>query len=146
MNDLPDLTAILQHQLQASLIEELSGMEGVEEDQIRQLTGPRGLVLNSFEDLLTHSHPPVQLLVLTKEFAQQKLDGPLSTLPKDVARVLYFACIGSALLHARTRISQLGFDQMRSGFEWCLQRRWLKPELRDLLEQAVRFCDQGGDQ
>ncbi len=141
-----DLTTILDHQLQAPLIVDLGSMQGVDSEHVRQLASARGLVLRSFEDLLGHSNPPLQLLVLTKEFAKRNLISPRSAIPREVARILYFSCIASAMVHSRKVISQLGTDELMEGFSWCLQRPWLKPELQEMFEQAGGLLVKGGAQ
>lgn len=141
-----DLQTILDHQLQAPLIVDLGSMQGVDAEQIRQLACARGLVLQSFEDLLSHTHPPLQLLILTKEFAKRNLVSPRSTIPAEVARILYFSCIAAGMVHCNRKITRLSRDEIGEGLDWCLKCEWLKPEIRGLQEAALKLLRKGGAQ
>lgn len=138
-----DLHAILRHQLQAPLQVDLGSMLPGSAGKIAQLASARGLLLRSFLDLLTHPHPPPELLAMTKEFAKRNLVGPESALPGDVARVMYFSSIAVALQKTGHNISQLPSDQILNGIEWCQQRDWLQPEIETLLQDAHEQLTRG---
>jgi len=138
-----DLHAILRHQLQAPLQVDLGAMLPGAAGRIEQIASARGLLLKSFNDLLYHPHPPAELLVMTKEFAKRNLIGPESTLPGDVARVMYFSSIGVAIWKTGQNISQLPQEKIQAGIKWCLGCSWLEEEVRDLLQEALDHLKAG---
>ncbi|WFB36110.1 hypothetical protein P3T73_18310 [Kiritimatiellota bacterium B12222] len=140
-----DLESILSHQMEAPLLIDLGSMHGVNAEQVQQLASTRGLVLRSFEDLLTHPHPPVELLIFTKEFAKRNLASPRSPIPAEVARILYFSCISSAMLKCGRKISQLSLTEIGEGIDWCLHRPWLQSEWRELFKNTKGFLEERGE-
>jgi len=139
-----DLQAILRHQLQAPLAVDLGGMRGRDAQHIETMASARGLTLRSFGDLLAHEHPPVDLLILTKEFAKRNLVSPESHIPREVARVLYYASIAVARLRCGTSISRLPDADLSSGISWCRERAWIDPDLDGVLAEALPLFEAGG--
>ena len=133
-----DLNAILSHQMDTPLSVDLGALRGQSADRVEQMAHARGLTLKSFGDLFLHRHPPVELLVLTKEFAKRNLASPESSLPKEVAQVLYFGSIALARYRCGESISRLSKADIQIGVEWCLDRHWVKEDLRTLLAEAVQ--------
>ncbi|GEM_PF-370522 len=138
-----DLHAILRHQLQAPLQVDLGALLPGGAGKLEQLASARGLLLKSFRDLLTHPHPPAELLAMTKEFAKRNLIGPERTLPGDVARVMYFSSIGISIWKTGKNISQLPREKIRTGLAWCLGCGWLEPDIQNLLQEALDHLKEG---
>ena len=134
-----ELGAILKHQLAAPLQVDLAGLEHGAAGKVKTLAAAQGLLLRSFGDLLRHPHPPIELLRLAKDFAKACRLSPESALPREVATVLYFACIAVALMRCQCRISRLGKAQLREGFEWALKLPWLDAESRRLFRKGLGF-------
>jgi len=135
--DSQELAVILSHQLDSPVGFDLEGLPAERQTpQLRTLAAANGLLLKSLADLLLHSRPPLDLLVLAKEFAKNCRTHPHSPLPADVAQVLYLASIAAALAKCRQRISQLSDAALREGFRWALGQPWVDPRLRDLLMAA----------
>ena len=132
-----DLDAILRHQLNTPLSMDLGAMRGQNAARIEQLAGVRGLTLKSFGDLLLHPAPPIDLLVLTKEFSKRNLVSPDSRIPREVARVLYYLSIAVARLRCATSISSLDDHEVRAGLVWCGKREWIAPEVCDVVKEAL---------
>jgi len=132
-----DLQDIFAHQWSAPLALDLGGMADAFAARVEILASSKQLLLRSFGDLLNHERPPLPLLKLTKEFAKRCLNSPHATIPHDVARVLYFASIASALSRCRRRISTLSDARITEGFRWALAREWLAPEARAVLRSGL---------
>ncbi len=132
-----DLGAVLRHQWAAPLAADLGGLEETSASRTTVLASSRSLVLGSFGNLLTHTQPPVELLALVKDFAKRCLSSPLSTVPHDVARVLYFASIASALIRCDQRITVLSDGELAAGMRWCLAQDWLNDDARDVLAAGL---------
>ena len=124
-----DLAAVLRHQYAAPL--------GCDLGTAGEDTGagpPAGI--KTFGDLLHHPAPPVELLVLAKDFAKASRADPHAALPKEVAAVLYFAAIVVARRRCGARISQLRPEELRAGAEWVMAQPWVDPATRRLFESA----------
>jgi hypothetical protein len=133
-----ELGAILRHQLTVPLQVDLINLERGLALKIRNLAEAQGLVLKSFGDLLAHPNPPVELLKVIKDFAKACRLSPHSPMPHDIASVLYFACIASAVVRCRTRISGLSNAELSDGFKWILKKKWVDAPTRALVEDAVK--------
>jgi predicted transcriptional regulator len=86
---------------------------------------------------LLHAAPPIELLSLTKEFAKANMDHPDSSLPKEVAAVLYYASISAALARRGERISQLNDAELERGLRWAKDQPWVDKQIQHLLVQAL---------
>ena len=134
-----ELGAILRHQLTVPLQVDLINLERGLALKVRTLAESQGLTLKSFGDLLTHPHPPVELLKITKEFAKACRLSPHSPVPREIASVLYFASIAAALVRCRCRITGLTNDALADGLHWVLARPWLDAPTRTLVEESLQL-------
>ena len=132
-----ETAAVLAHQLSAPVTFDLGGLDPEATALLGRLAAKEGLLIRSFRDLLLHPQPPAELLRLTKEFAKAHLSDPESPLPREVAMVLYYASIATALLHGRPEISRLPASEVQLGARWALARSWLDPALRRLFESLL---------
>jgi len=136
-----DLGTILEHQLLVPVASDVGGLG-------KQLAGRPDLVrslqdlgITSFNDLLHHPRPPVELLKLTKEFAKDCRSHADSPLPDEIATILYFLSIVVAMQKCTQRISQLNHAGLRYGLDWALEQTWLDAPTRKLLEDGRRAVD-----
>ena len=135
--DPDELGAFLRHQLNVPVPFDLSRFDEGAADGLKTQCQTEGLLLKSLTELFSHSHPPVELLELTKRYAKacrQDLDSPV---PEEIAAVLYFASVGVALVKCHERITTLDDDALTKGIEQVLDWPWLEPSLRPLLQQAL---------
>src|SRR5208282_5592011 len=88
-----ELSAIFRHQMSSPILVDLSGIDPATSARLKLLSGAQSLLLKSFSDLFQHAVPPLELLSLTKDFAKANMDQPASSLPQEVAAVLYYASI-----------------------------------------------------
>ena len=121
-----ELGAILRHQLSSPLSADLALDESPSQDAIR-----------TFGDLLTHPLAPVHLLELLKDFAKAHCAHPLSSLPSEVMKVLYYSSIVAARLHAHQRITRLSDQDLCRGLSWLVDQPWLEERTRTLLTQGL---------
>lgn len=136
-----DLGEIFRSQLRAPVVVDLSAFDPALRKRLALLAKERGLLLRSYEDLLAHPCPPVELLELTKRFAKANRGHPESDLPDEVATVLYFASIAAALVHCGKRISALPDQSLEQGFTWSAGRSWITHSVEQLLAQAKQLLD-----
>ena len=106
----------------------------------RRSTHPRptaNIPLETFGDLLRHPHPPLGVLKLMKEFAKVNRDNPESSLPTEIATVIYFTAIVLALTRCGQRITGLDDDALRRGVEWVVAQPWVDESTRSLFRDAL---------
>jgi hypothetical protein len=132
-----ELGAILQHQLAAPLALDLNGIDPSLPDRLPQWAAAAGPPLRTFRDLFQHPHPPVELLELTKRFAKLCRSHPESTLPEEVATLLYFLALAVALAKCGCRISKLSDAALRDGIAWALGQPWLDEITRQTLREVA---------
>lgn len=132
-----DFSAILEHQLAASLEAELTGIDSQIGTKLevwrRQLEHP----LERFSDLLAHPQPPVELLSIAKRFAKRAKASANGFLPDEVATVLYFSCIAVGAIRCDTQISRMGKEKLLHGLAWTDDQEWVERPIRTLIEQAI---------
>jgi hypothetical protein len=88
----------------------------------------------TFGELFQHERPPLELLRLAKDFAKAAQANPGSAIPKEVAWVLYYLSIATALVRLRQRITHLSDVELRQGFDWVLAQSWVADPSRALAE------------
>jgi hypothetical protein len=133
-----ELGALFRHQLAAPILVDLGGFDPATASRLKALSAAQNLVLKSFLDLFLHPVPPVELLTLTKEFAKSNMDHPDSSLPKEVAAVLYYSSIAAALVRLDRRISQLNDEELQRGLRWAGDQPWVDGRIQQLLGQALQ--------
>lgn len=140
-----ELAALFRHQMSAPMLMDLGSFDPRTAERLKTLAAAQGLLLSSFADLFNHSAPPLQLLQLVKDFGKANMDHPESGLPAEIATVLYYASIASALLRLDTRISQLPDADLLRGLRWAQEQSWLDEKTRALLAAASnKLPPQGG--
>jgi len=55
-----------------------------------------------------------------------------------VAAVLYYTSIAAGLVRLDQRISQLNDAELRRGFTWAKDQRWVDPPIQQLLAQGLQ--------
>jgi len=125
-----DLGDILSHQLRMPLLSAAgSPPTGGSRSQVSFVT---------FADVLLDRAPDLSLLERIKEFAKDCRMNPDSTLPAEVAMVLYFGGIIGARLRCGASITSMDDNALRNGVRWVLNRTWLDHGLRPLFLEAER--------
>jgi hypothetical protein len=132
-----ELEAILKHQMSAPVGFDLGDMETGRAKTLRTVSAAEGLLLQSFKNLFSHPCPPVELLVLTKDFAKRHWGHPESLLPAEIAKVLYLASIVVAMLRCHRRITSLKDRALKKGLEWAIGQQWLDEPTRSLFREGL---------
>jgi len=136
-----ELGAVLRHQLDAPVDFDLSCFGPAPGETLRSLRASGTTSITSFRDLLEHPTPPLELLQWTKKFAKScrsRTDGPL---PDEIATVLYFLAIVTALVKCNQRISRLDDQSLKYGLRWALSLKWIDDATRRALEDGCRAVD-----
>jgi hypothetical protein len=130
-----ELAGILRHQLAAPLGFDLASANPASAEQVSRLSqSAQPALIHTFSDLLHHPAPPIQLLVLAKDFAKTSRQDPHSPLPQEIAAVIYFAAIAVAQRLYGKRITALGEGAVREGIDWVLAQPWVDGKTRSLFQ------------
>jgi hypothetical protein len=128
----------------APILVDLGGFDPATAGRLRTLGEAQGLLLKSFLDLFLHPVPPIELLSLTKDFAKVNMEHPDSSLPHEVAAVLYYASIAAALVRLERRITQLSEAELQRGLNWAREQPWIDGQVKALLDSALQKLAQPG--
>lgn len=131
-----DLRSILQHQLEAELVFDLTCVQGITDETVEMLMGVSPPRIERFGDLLAHPAPPMGLLELCKRFGKKLAQDTDQDLPREVGAALYYAAIAKALMLDQ-RITTLDTEALRTGLRWHADQPWITPELRVLMHAAA---------
>ena len=136
-----ELGAVLRHQLSAPVQFELSQLSKATAGKLATLADAQHLLLKSFSDLFQHPNPPVELLIMVKDFAKASGRHPDSLLPEEVAYVLYYAAIIAARRSCGRRITKLDDPTLRHCIELTLAKPWLDEPTRALFQRGIETLD-----
>jgi hypothetical protein len=131
-----ELAAVFRHQMAAPVSVDLAALDPTLSGQLRVLSNATGLLLKSFNELLHHPNPPLELLRMVKDFAKLNRDRSESLLPGEVATVLYYLTIAAALVRLDERITTLSDHELKCGFIWAIEQKWIDDPARELLGLA----------
>jgi hypothetical protein len=133
-----EMRAIWQHQLAAPLEIDLNTMESGLPTGLTTSPEIKPLLMKTFGELFGHSHPPVELLDLTRQFALQTLRESENPHLKQVAKALYYVSM-AACLDRCAKPPLLPEAELRSGIDWALNRIWLDQKTKQLLVHARKL-------
>ena len=134
-----DLPAMLRHQFAALLEFDLASMKlpgraaGNRKDA---LEGAAAAGVKSFEDLLFHQEPVLELLKLSKEFFKWRTQVCTKGSPEwKVAYLFYLLSILVAGERAHT-LSTLSSADLVKGTGWALKQGWVDEKTKELILSA----------
>jgi hypothetical protein len=143
-----DLAVILRHQLAVPLEFELADWAGHPWEGAGDEPPPpprrvedRTILRTTFQELLHHPRPPLEMLRRVKAFAKFAQAQPSTGVPVEVATVLYFAAIVVAMMRCGTSLTTLPPDRVSAGVAWALDQAWLDGPTRELFADANRWLD-----
>lgn len=150
LDDLDTIGPVVAEVLRESYENRLSGRPG---------RSPRRLNLNGLVDGTIPSIPPEELKILlervksfakrvhrsvrsaTQKPAAREIGRRGSSMPAEIAQVLYDLAGALALCHCGARIIGLGDDRFRKNITWALDQRWLDARLRPAFTAALKKLD-----
>jgi len=134
-----ELKVLLQDELASPLEFELGALPTSEARQVVLRAKAQGLLVRSLGELLRHPKPPLELLVLAKDYFKRNESHPDSELPPDLALGLYYACIAVALWRHKRRITQLSRDELTEAFRWLEAQSWMDDYSRRAASEASKL-------
>jgi hypothetical protein len=126
---------VLRHQLAAPLIEELSSPIFGPDDRSEPMVGADSSI-TTFDDLLQHANPPLDLLKRTKNFAKSCRMNP-DLLPAEVATVIYYAAIVLARQRHGATITELPDELLEQGVKWTLAQPWVDERTKSIFRRGI---------
>ena len=135
--DSGELAVILRHQLDSPIVRDLGTLPRAAAERLKRAVSARGLLLQSFAALFFPPDPPLELLVLTKQFSKAHHNNPDMGLPAEIALMLYYASIAVALLRHHERISKLDDAHMLEGLTWARDQTWVDLRMKQLFQDAL---------
>lgn len=136
-----ELSDILKHQLSAPVDVNLSRLGRGVARRAMTACAAEGLLLKSFRDLFFHPHPPIEMLIVTKEFAKASSHHPDSPIPHEISTVLYLAAIVAALLRCGKYITDLDEAALTESLQWVLSQTWLDSDMRQLFQEGTQAIE-----
>ena len=131
--------------LQAQLAESLPLDEGMHQllpdiftmvcEKLKPFTGC------SFKDLLLNPQTDPVVLESIKNYHKKQAESVHSDVEKEIAAIVYYIAIGSALVHHDTRITKLSYKDLSQSFDELKENNWLLTELKELFSRAYDQCN-----
>lgn len=132
-----ELGAIFEHLWAAPVEYELEGwISDTVPPETASETNPE-IWPRSYGELFRHPSPPLQLLIMVKEFAKAHFDHPDSPLPREIALVLYSVCIHAASVRLGKRITSLDDATLLEAGEWLLVQDWVDRPTKQLVRDGL---------
>jgi len=128
--------AIWRHQMSAPMGVDLGNLGAAAAPKLKSLCLSEGLLISSFRELIQHPNPPVELLIVVKDFAKLMRKHPHSPLPPDVSVALYYACVAAALVTSDERLAGVSEAELLRGLEWLASLDWVDQDVRALAQAA----------
>lgn len=128
-----DYRGLLRHQLDAPLKDDLGALFADAADIVKKEK------TTTFGALLADASPSVDLLRMVRHFAKKMGARGDDIYPAALAKIIYFAAIAAAEIHAHARISRLSDTELAAGYRWASNQEWVDPTLKKLFEQSGTY-------
>jgi len=134
-----DLPGMLRHQFAALLEFDLASMKlpgraaGNRKDA---LEGAAAAGVKSFEDLLFHQEPPLELLKLSKEFFKWRTQVCAKSTPEWKISYLFYLLSILAAGEGMQLLSTLSSTDLIKSTGWALKQGWVDEKTKELILSA----------
>ncbi|MEZ4601225.1 MAG: hypothetical protein R2940_15655 [Syntrophotaleaceae bacterium] len=133
-----DFKAILEHQLHTPLISESERFGEISRQPAERVAGRLSVLsCRTFQDILQHPSPSVEVLQWIKDFAKAAVKND-SDLPKEVGRVLYILAILRAQATHRACITTMPPLEIKNEAYRSLTFPWLPDGIQKLIRDSLR--------
>ena len=132
-----ELGAILAHQWRAPLEADLTGQAKGQSRRLALLCDAEHLLIKSFGDVFGHQLPPIELLVMIKDFAKRNLSHTDAELPDEIAKLLYVLSVVVARTRCGSSITTQDDATVRRNIESVLAQPWLTTEVIGVLHEGL---------
>jgi len=94
----------------------------------------------SIKDLLLDPETDLLIIKTIKDLQKKRAESACSELQQDVATVVYYAAIASALVYHDVKISKFSYKVLDPTFTELGQNNWLITDLKILFSSAHELC------
>jgi hypothetical protein len=103
-------------------------------DELKPLVG------EPFGKLLNDPEADLAAIKKIKEYSKKLIVSARSDAEHDAATVIYYAAIASALVFHERRITKFSYDGLEKSFVSLKKHTWVPSALRQLFDEAHKFC------
>jgi hypothetical protein len=97
---------------------------------------------NSFKELIMDPRTDPLILETIKDFHKKQAESATSDLNQEIAAIIYYLAIASALVYHDTRITKFPYKELARTFAELNESNWLLPDIKNLFGQAYNLCIQ----
>ena len=94
----------------------------------------------SFKDLVMDPQTDPVVLETIKNYHKKQAQSISSEMGQEIAAIIYYTAIASALVHHDTRITKLSYKDLSRSFTELQKNNWLLAELKNLFIRAYNKC------
>ena len=94
----------------------------------------------SFGDLLADPQTDLSMLESIKDLHKEQAQSATSDLAREMASIIYYMAIASALVHHHSRITKFSYEDLAQTFVELSERKWLLPDIVSLFRRAYDHC------
>ena len=94
----------------------------------------------SIKDLLLDPQTDLLVIKTIKDLQKKRAESACSELQQDVATVVYYAAIASALVYHHIKITKFSYKALDCTFTELSQNNWLIKDLKILFISALELC------
>lgn len=94
----------------------------------------------SFKDLILDQETDPLILETIKDFHKKQAESAPSELEQEIASVVYYSSIASALVYHDVRITKFSYTNLSQSFDGLRVSNWLLSDLKNLFSKAYDQC------
>ena len=100
---------------------------------------------DSIDALVLNPRTGVCTLIKIKEYYKRQTGQFADQTEHDVAAIIYYVVIASALVHHQQRITSFSYEHLTAKYRTFVQLPWLTSSVRELFEKALLYCERPTD-
>jgi len=94
----------------------------------------------SFKEPLLDPETDPLVLRAIKDLHKQRAESAATELEREVAAIIYYAAIASALVHHNIRITKFSYKDLGQSFAELRESKWLSSDIENLFGNAREQC------
>jgi len=94
----------------------------------------------SYKDLLLDQKSEPLILETIKDFHKEQAESAPSELEQEIASIVYYTAIASALVYHDVKITKLSYKNLSQSFNELRVSNWLFSDLKNLFSRAYDQC------
>ena len=131
---------LLYDQLREALLTDLTVSGGVpiipdDLSDVLRLQGSK-----SIREILQNQESDILIIKKIKDYYSKLSEDTDSIIERDVAIVIYYTAIASAMVFHNEKISKLSYRRLERSFSSLISKSWISTELIKLFAEAQKLC------